>query len=262
MLHHGGDGDGGHDQDGGQVELGYDELLQTHEAGLLHGSEAHKGLHDTVGIRELCAAGGGDECHDIGAHHTQQDGDDLDHALAPDVGHDDDGDGYQCQPPAGGGVGDGRACQVQTDHDDHGAGDDGGEVAHDLLGADDLEEQCQNQIQSACHHNAAQSIGQLFVAAHGGVFAGIQAGHGLEAAQIGEGGAQESGHLKLGAHMEDQRAETGHQQRGLDGQGQAVPGHQNGDQHCGAEHGEQVLQAQHQHPGQAEGAGVGDGFIA
>ena len=33
VLHHGGDGDGRHDQDGGDVELGDDELLQSHDAG-------------------------------------------------------------------------------------------------------------------------------------------------------------------------------------------------------------------------------------
>ncbi len=34
VLHHGGDGDGGHDEDGGDVELGDDELLQADQVRL------------------------------------------------------------------------------------------------------------------------------------------------------------------------------------------------------------------------------------
>ena len=34
VLHHGGQGDGGHDQDGGDVKLGHLEGGQAHDAGL------------------------------------------------------------------------------------------------------------------------------------------------------------------------------------------------------------------------------------
>ena len=247
VLHHGGDGDGGHHQDGGQVKLCQDEVLQAHEVGAADLGEVHLS---------------GDQGHDVAAYHTQQDGDDLDHALAPDVGHHDDGDGHQSQPPAGGGVGDGGAGQVQADEDDDGSGDDGGEEAHDLLGTHQLEQQGQDQIQGAGHHNAAQGVGQLFLAAHAGELAHIQAGHRLKAAQEGEGGAQEGGNLQLGAQVEQQGAETGKQQGGLDGQGQTVLGDQDGHQHGGAEHGEQVLQAQHQHPGNTQLPGVVDGVLS
>ena len=247
MLHHGGDGDGGHDQDRGQVKLGDDKLLQAHKVGLAYLGEIHLT---------------GDEGHNVAAHHTQQDGDDLHHALAPDVGHDDDGDGHQSQPPAGRGVGDGGAGEVQTDEDDNGAGDDGGEEAHDLLGAHQLEQQGQHQVQPAGDNDAAQGVGELFFTGHGGELARIQLGYRLEAAQEGEGGAQEGRDLELGTHMEQQRTQTRKQQCGLDGERQAVALHQDGNQHRGAEHGEQMLQAQHQHPGQAQGAGVVDGLIA
>ena len=43
--------------------------------------------------------------------------------------------------------------------------------------------------------------------------------------------------------MEQQSAQTGHQQGSLDAQGQAVALNQNGYQHGGAKHGEQMLQA-------------------
>ena len=262
VLHHGGDGDGGHDQNGGDVKLGDDELLQTHEVGTLDGGEVDQGLHDAVSVRQLRAAGGGDECHDVRAHHAQQNGNDLDHALTPDVGDDDDGDSHQSQPPAGGGVGHGGAGQVQADEDDDGAGNDGREEPHDLLGAHQLEQQRQHQIQQTRDHHAAQCVGQLLLAGHGGELAAVQIGYRLEAAQKGEGGAQEGGYLKLGADMEQQRADTGKQQRGLDGQGQTVALHQNGDQHRSAEHGKQVLQAQQEHPGDAQLTGVVDGVVS
>ena len=144
VFHHGSDGDGGHDEDGGDVKLGDDELLQAHKVGLTNLGEVH--------LTE-------DQRNHIADHHTQQDRDDLDHALAPDVGHDDDHDGHQCQPPVRRGTGDGGAGQVQADQDDDRAGDDGREEAHDLLGAHQLEQQRQHQIQQACHHDAAQRVG-------------------------------------------------------------------------------------------------------
>ena len=241
VLHHGSDGDGGHDQHGGHVELGENELLEADEVGLTHGGEVDEGLHNAVGIGQLGAAESGNHRHNVAANHTQQDGDDLHHALTPNVGHHDDSHGHQGQPPAGGGVFDGGAGEVQADHDDHGAGDDGGEVPHDGLGAQHLKEQSQHQIQETGDDDAAQSVGQLQF--RGQTVIGGHGGHGGEAAQVGEGGAQESGDLELGAHMEQQGAQTGHQQGGLDAQGQAVALNQNGYQHGGAKHGEQMLQA-------------------
>ena len=61
--------------------------------------------------------------------------------------------------------------------------------------------------------------------------------------------------------MEQQGSQTCHQQSGLDAQGQAVVLHQNGNQNRCAEHGEQVLQAQNQHPGHAQRACVSDGLL-
>ena len=241
VLHHGGDGDGGHHQDGGNVELGDDELLEADQVGLTHGGEVHQGLHDSVGVRQLGTADRGDDGHNVAAYHAQQDGDDLHHALAPDVGYHDDGHGHQGQPPAGGGVVDGGAGEVQADHDDHGAGDDGGEVPHNGLGPQNLEQQGQHQVQKTGDDDAAQGVGQFQLRVQ--ALIGGHGGHGGEAAQIGEGGAQEGGHLEFGAKVEQQGAQTGHQQRGLDAQGQAVALDQNGYQHGGAEHGEQMLQA-------------------
>ena len=138
----------------------------------------------------------------------------------------------------------------------------GGEEAHDLLGAHQLEQQGQHQVQHARDHHAAQGVGQLLLAGHSGELTGVQRGDGLEAAQEGEGGTQEGGYLELGAQVEQQRAETGEQQGGLDGQGQAVGAYQDGHQHGGAEHGEQVLQTQQQHTGNAQLSGVVDGHMA
>ena len=117
-------------------------------------------------------------------------------------------------------------------------------------------------VTQARDHHAAQRVGQLFLTGHAGELAGVQRGDCLEAAQEGEGGTQEGGHLKLGAQVEQQRAETREQQRGLDGQGQAVGADQNGHQNGGAKHGEQVLQAQQQHTGDAQLSGVVDGHVA
>ena len=62
--------------------------------------------------------------------------------------------------------------------------------------------------------------------------------------------------------MEKQGAKAGKEQGGLGAQGQAVALHQNGNQHRGPKHGEHVLQAQHQHPGRPQGAGVPNGHLS
>ena len=170
VLHHRGDGNGSHDQNGGEVELGDSELLQAEGACLMHGGEIDLS---------------GDQGNDIAAGDAEQNGNDLDHALTPDIGSDDDRYGKDCEPPAGPCVFNGGAGEVETDHDDHGAGNDGREVAHDLLDAEELKEEREYKVQQACDHNAAERIGQLF-AAHAGVFAGIQIGNGLKADKVGE----------------------------------------------------------------------------
>ena len=262
VLHHGGDGDGGHDEDGGDVELGDDELLQADQVRLADGGEVDERLHHAVRVRQLRTAGGGDERDEVAADYAEEDGDDLDHALAPDVGDDDDRHGDEREPPAGRGVVDRGAGEVQTDHDDHGAGDDGREVAHDLLRAEHFEQQREHEVEKTRDHDAAECVGELFIAAHTGVFAGVQLGDGLEAAEVGERGAEERGDLHLGADVEEERAEAGEEQSGLDGKRQAVALHEDGDEHRRAKHGEHVLQAQHQHSGGAQLAGVIDGFVS
>ena len=246
VLHHGGDGDGGHDQDGGKVKLGQDEGLDAHRAGGGHPGEIHLS---------------GGQGHGVGRQHPQQDGDDLHHALAPDVGCHDDGDGQQGQPPVGGSVVDGAGGQGQADEDDDGAGDHRGQEAHDLVDAHCLNQPGQGQVEQAGHHNAAQGVGQLLLPGHPGVNAGVQLGHGGEAAQIGEGGAQEGGHLELCAEVEKQGAGPGEEEGGLDAQRQAVALDQDGHQNGGPEHGEHVLKAQDQHFGQAQLPGVADGLV-
>ena len=62
--------------------------------------------------------------------------------------------------------------------------------------------------------------------------------------------------------MEEQCAEAGEKQSGLDVQGQAVGVDQDGDQHGGTEHGEHVLQPQQEHLGRAQLPRVADGFLA
>ena len=254
VLHHGGqgqghDGDGGGDQQGGvqvvPAEQAEDRAAptegQTHPGGFLDGGEVH------------VAGDGGDG---IGGHNTQEDGDDLNHALAEDVGGDHHQNGHQSNPPVGLAVVDGGGAEGQADADDDGAGNDGREEAHDLLDAEDLEQGGQDDVHETGQGHAEAGVGQ-----QAGVHGAVHHGDGLVAADEGEGGAQEGGNLALGQQVEEQRAQTGEQQGG----GHAQPG-QSGDQHRGAEHGKHVLDAQHQHFGHAQlagvvNAGLGNGFF-
>ena len=72
-------------------------------------------------------------------------------------------------------------------------------------------------------------------------------GNGGIAGDEGEGGAQEGRDLLLGQQMEQQRAETREQQ----GRGDIQTG-QGRNEHGRAEHGEHMLQAEHQHSGRSQ----------
>ena len=257
VLHHGGDGDGGHDQNGGHVELAHLEGRQTHPAGLGHGGEVQNG--GTVRIGDAHSIQ--DERKHIGDQHAHQDGDDLEHSLAPDVEDDDDGQRHNGDEPVGGGIGNGGTGQGQADADDDGAGDHRGQKAHDPLDAHDLDDQCQHQIQKTGDDHAAAGIGDLVIGAHGGIGAAVQVGNGGEAAQKCEGGAEESRHLQLGAQMEDQGAHTGAEQGGGHGDapgqrlaagGLEIAHDQDGHQDGRAEHGEHMLETQNQRLGNAK----------
>ena len=128
--------------------------------------------------------------------------------LPPDVGCDDDRDGQEGQPPAGGGVAYRVRGQVEADEDDDGPGDHRRQEAHDLLYADQFDDGGQNHIEQAGHYNAAAGVLELDGGLHCGIGAGIQGGHGGEAAQIGERGAQKGGYLQAGANMEEEGADA------------------------------------------------------
>jgi len=216
MLHHGSQGDGHDGHNGGDQQAGVQIAAEDGQGGVV----PYDGQADPVCLadqgHQICPGGGvNDHGEHIGANHTQQDGDDLHHA----------GKG-------------------QADADDDGARDNGGKVAHDLFGAELLEEEGQNQVYETCAGHTEAGIGQ-------GLAAGAQGADGIVAADEGEGGAQEGGDLPPGDQVEQQRAQA-RKQQGV-GHIQAC---QRGNQNRCAEHGEQMLYAQQQALGDTQGAGV------
>ena len=177
--------------------------------------------------------------HQIGADHAQQDGDDLEHALAPDIEHNHDGHSQNGDPPVGRAVVHGAVRQRDADADDDGAGHDRREVTHDLIGAKGLEQHGHDHVQQTRARNADARIGNP-VCACAAVF--HQFLYRSVAAQECEGGTQERGHLPLGQQVEQQRAQTGEQQRRADAQTR-----QGRHQHRCAKHGENMLEAQQKH---------------
>ena len=139
-------------------------------------------------------------------------------------------------------------------HDDRPC-DDGREVLHYVLAAPGLAHQRQNQVHETRAGYADAGVHETLLLGvagrHGSVF-----DHGV-AAQEREGGAEEHGDLPAGDEVHEQRGNAGEQQRRRNAQ----PGDDR-HQHRGAEHGEQVLKAQHQHFGRTQGTGVVDRLVA
>ena len=247
MLHHGSQCDG---DDG---EQSADELRaavngeQTH--GLLMQGDAEPGrVGDLLEVH-----GTGDQSHRVGHQHTDQDGQDLDHALTPDVADNNGTQGHKSQQPVGLAVGDGGGGQDQTNGDDDGACDHRREEFHNAADAKGGDEQADQQVQNAGQCHARAGVGQHFGIGNGQVAVCVSqhGGYNGKTAQVGKRGTKEGRDLALGDKVEQQGAQTGTEQSG----GNAQAGEQ-GHQHSCAEHGKHVLQAQDQHPSGAELPGI------
>lgn len=122
----------------------------------------------------------------------------------------------------------------------------GREEAHNARGAECAEERRKHQVKQAGACDAQACVGQKFGLAVGG--------DGSVARDERERRAQKRWHLALGQNMEEQRAQTGEQQRVAYRKAREYR-HQNG----GAEHREHVLDAQHKHARLAKGGRVVNG---
>ena len=104
-------------------------------------------------------------CHcraEIGADDAEQDRDDLDHSLAPDIADHNDNDRDKGYPPAGLDIIDRRRSKVKSDRDNDGTGNYRREVLHYLAGAVRFEERGENKVKQACACNAEAGVGQKF----------------------------------------------------------------------------------------------------
>ena len=182
--------------------------------------------------------------------------------FAPDVGHDNDGDGHQGQPPTGGGISHGGAGQVQTDEDDDGTRDNGREEPHDLLGTHQLEQQGQHQIQQTRDHHAAQGVGQLSSPVMAANLPLSRLATAWKPPRKAKEEPRKAGTLNLVQMWNSSVPIPANSRVVWMDRGQAVARHQDGHQHRGTEHGKQVLQSQQQHPGHAQLPGVIDGVVS
>lgn len=251
VLHH------GRQCDGQNGEEGADELRAAVDGEQAHGVLMQRDAEPVGGSDGLEIHGAGHESDRVGDQNTDENGQDLDHALAPDVADDDRTQRHKGQQPVRLTVGDGRGSQDQADGDDDGARDHRREELHDAADAEGGDEQADHQIQDAGEGNACAGIGQHLRVGNGQVAVGIcqHGGHDGKAAQIGKRRAKESRDLAPGDQMEQQRAQTCAEQRSGNAQAR-----QQRHQHRGTEHGEHVLYAEDQHPTRAQLARVVNAF--
>ena len=252
MLHHGCQSNGSDGHNGGQQQTAVEILTENGEGGVLpdDGQAEPLGLgHRSHNIGP--GAGIHNQGKHIGYHHAQQNGNDLHHALAPDVAGNHNQDRNDGNQPVGAAVVDGGAGQRQADADDDRTGDDGREETHDFPGAENLKQGSQYQVDKTGHSDAEAGIGQKRIGR-----TVLQHGSNRRvASQEGKGGAQEGRDLPSGEQMEQQGTEAGEQQRG----GDIQTGDGRDKDRC-AEHSEQVLDTQNQDPGGAQSLSVIYGF--
>ena len=129
MLHH------GCQRNGDDGEHCADELRAAVDGKQTHGTLVQgdaEPVGSSNGLKVDCTS---DQSHSIGDQHTDQDGQDLDHALTPDVADNNGTQGHKSQQPVGLAVGDGGGGQDQTNRDDDGACDHRREEFHNAADA-------------------------------------------------------------------------------------------------------------------------------
>ena len=247
MLHH------GCQRNGDDGEHCADELRAAVDGKQAHGLPVQRDAHPCSLRNALEVHCTGHQCHCIGHQHTDEDGQDLDHALAPDVADDDRAQCHEGQQPVCLTVIDGRGGQDQADRNDNGASDHRREEFHDAADAKGGDQQAGHQIHQTGKCDGCTGVGQHLGVGNGQVAIGISqhGSHDGKAAQIRKGGAEECRHLLFGNEVEQQGAQTGTEQSG----GNAQAGEQRHQHRC-AEHGKHVLHAQDQHPPGAELPGI------
>ena len=169
VLHHSGDGQGDDGDAGGDEHPGVNAVGEKTEDGgvLVYGDANPVGGSHSLGNS---GAGGGINDHgdQVGDYNADEDGDDLDHALAPHIANDNHNDGDDGHQPVGAAVVDGGRGKDQADGDDDGTGDDGREEAHDLVDAHGLDDAGQNDIHQARNRHGKAGVRQQVSLAVGG----------------------------------------------------------------------------------------------
>ena len=259
VFYDGGKGNGGNGHNGSDQHSGVKILAENGEGGVFpDDGQTQPAAQNGVGAGFCCFHGGSqtgsrggvhDHGEDIGGEHAQQNGNDLDHALAPDIADDNRHNGDQCHEPVVLAVIDRGTGKGQADADNDGAGHNGREVTHDLLGTEHLEQQGKNQVHKTGNRDAKVGVGQ-----RNGLTGG---GYKPVGTQKRKGRTQKRGNLPPCDQMEQQGTQTGEEQGG----GHIQTGDGGNEDGC-AEHGEQMLDAQNDLLGASKGAGVVHGFVA
>ena len=243
MFHEGNQRGRRDDEDGGKIKFREDEFWRAK-------AEVGSGEYGEIYLAE-------DGSNDVSYADAEDDGHELEKALAED-GNDDhrghNGDGDDPAHPQyiryGGGGGEnvvksGRR-QGKADDNDHGTRYNRREKAGDAFYAKAFNQQRQHQIQSARDDDAARDIRQsrLIGSKRGVVFragrnVAIHLGGNLNDADESKTGTDKHGHLSFGAKMEYKRAKAGCKQRNV-----GIQACENRHQNRCAKHGEQMLNAQ------------------
>ena len=149
MLHDGGKGNRHDSQNGREHQCGVTILKHSQNGLLLMDGEAYP-----CRIGQRCKVDHAHEgCNDIRHDDTQQNGDNLDDALAPYRRDDDGDDRDNGQQPVGLTVSDGRAREHQSDGDNDRTGNNRWEVLQNLLHAKRPDERSHDKIhQSGAGH--------------------------------------------------------------------------------------------------------------
>ena len=151
--------------------------------------------------------------NDIGNYNTNQNWNNFDHALAPDIADDDDSQRDKGKQPVFTCVCDSGRSQNQTDRDNDWAGYNWREEAHDTADAKDRNQSGHHHINKSGNQDTAAGIWEHLCI--GSTVSKTRSYCGIST-QKSERRAQKCRNLSFGDQMEQKGTQTSHQQSGRD----------------------------------------------
>ena len=135
---------------------------------------------------------GKNACNHIRNDDTHKNWNNFPHSFSPYIENNDCHKSNQRKRPVHRSVADCRSGKIESDTDNDRSCHYRWKKTHYFFHSDQLNDQCQNQIQKSRDHDTSAGISKFIISTHAGIFPIVKICHGSKSAQKGKGRSQKS----------------------------------------------------------------------